>query len=261
MKSTYVAPFLLLFGAQAGSSDAILSSRSVNDARDNGGSLRVIFDEDKAGSVTADERIVVEDLIRQSATEVRELLPSLPDEIEVTVGVVDRDVDIVGGITGRADAPGEVRIDLSSVYPGGILAAARASLKSSVFHEFHHLYRGWTIRDNRYGPGIAVAAVNEGLADVFTETYTGIYFEAASGYPENADEWLAEIMLLPPDADYGTWMFAHPDGRTSIGYRVGRYIVHQAIRNSGKDVLALGEMSPDEILGLAQAATGQPATR
>jgi hypothetical protein len=48
-------------------------------------------------------------------------------------------------------------------------------------------------------------------------------------------------------------MFEHPDGRTSIGYRVGRYIVHEAMRNSGKDILALSALSPEEILNMAQS--------
>ena len=248
------ALLLLLLGGQANGPQSIHQRQSVNDTEVEQDSLRINFDVNGDSSFTAEERILIENIVRQTENEVRTLLPSLPDKIEVNVVIIDRDTDIVGGVTGRASAPGRVQIELSSVYPGGILAAARNTLTSSVFHELHHLYRGWTIRDNRFGPGIATAAVNEGLADVFAETYTGIYFEEASGYPDNVDEWLIEIMLLPPDADYGTWMFEHPDGRTSIGYRVGRHIVHQAMRNSGNDVLALGELSPDEILNLAQAS-------
>ena len=191
--------------------------------------------------------------IVKSERKVRSLLPNLPGEIEVKVVIIGRNTDIVGGVTGQAYAPGKVQIEISSVYPGGILAATRKSLASSIFHEFHHLARGWTIEGNRYGPGIPIAAVNEGLADIFTEEFTGVYFTEANSYPENADEWLSEILSLPLDADYGTWMFQHPDGRTSIGYRVGRYIVHQAMANSGKGVLELGTLSPEAILDLAQA--------
>jgi hypothetical protein len=48
-------------------------------------------------------------------------------------------------------------------------------------------------------------------------------------------------------------MGEHPDGRNSIGYRVGRYIVHQATANSGKSILELSELTPDEILALAES--------
>jgi hypothetical protein len=250
MKSTNLALLLLLLGVQAGCSEPIDQSQSPEDAEPVQDSLRIVFDDNGTSTFTAEERILIEDIIRQSENEVRKLLPSLPEKIEVSVVMIDRDTAVVGGVTGRANAPGKVQIEVSSVYPGGTLAAARRSLAGSVFHEFHHLYRGWTIQENRYGPGIPIAAVNEGLADVFTETYTGIYFEEAGRYPENVDEWLAEILLLPPDADYGTWMFEHPDGRTSVGYRVGRYVVHEAMQNSGMDVLALGDLSPEAILKL-----------
>lgn len=256
MKNTNLALFLLLAGAQASSTDAIYRGQIVDDAEVDRSPLRITFDESGERRFTAEEQILIDDIISRSEQEVRTLLPSLPEQIDVHVAIVDRDIDIVGGVTGRADAPGKVQIEISSVYPGGIAAAAKKALASSVFHEFHHLSRGWTIRENRYGPGIATAAVNEGLADVFTEAYTGVFFEAASSYPGNVDEWLAEVLRLPPDADYGTWMFQHPDGRTSIGYRVGRYVVHQAMHNSGKDVLALSELSPDEILELAQSPAG-----
>ena len=141
----------------------------------------------------------------------------------------------------------------SSVFPGGISAAAQSALSSTIFHEFHHLDRGWTIQGNKFGAGIPIAAVNEGLASVFAEEYTGVYFEAAFSYPENAAEWLEEILALPVDADYSTWMMGeHPDGRNSIGYRVGRYIVHQATANSGKSILELSSLAPKEILRLAE---------
>jgi len=168
---------------------------------------------------------------------------------------MDRDADIVGGVTGQAYAPGKVQIEFSSVFPGGISAAAQKALTSTVFHEFHHLDRGWTIQENKFGPGIPIAAVNEGLAAVFSEEYTGEYFEAAYAYPDDADKWLEEILALPRNADYSTWMMGvHPDGRNSIGYRVGRYIVHQASAHSGKSVLELSSLTPEEILRLAQAS-------
>ncbi|MFT7553665.1 MAG: hypothetical protein ACI9BV_004003 [Rhodothermales bacterium] len=48
-------------------------------------------------------------------------------------------------------------------------------------------------------------------------------------------------------------MMEHPDGRTAIGYRVGRYVIHQAAAASGKNVLELSELSPEEILGMVAA--------
>ena len=184
------------------------------------------------------------------ARSVRTLFPTLTETINVSVVIVDRDLNAVGGVAGRADAPGEVLIEISSRFPGGLSAAVEAGLSVSLFHEFHHLVRGWTMTQNRFGPGIAIAAVNEGLASVFAETYSGTTFDRFD-YPDDASDWLDEILSLPLDADYNAWMNDHPDGRIAIGYRVGRYVVHEAMRHSGQSVLELSTLSPEQILGLA----------
>jgi uncharacterized protein YjaZ len=258
MKKIFLVCLWLALSSQASYSDEGRRPQSSDMSSDGTDSLTITF---RAGSETGfsdDEKQLITDLIRRAEQEVSALLPTLPDVIEVTAMVIDRNVDIVGGVTGRADAPGKVLIEISSVFPGGITAAAQSALSSTIFHEFHHLDRGWTIHGNKFGPGIPIAAVNEGLASVFAEQYTGVYFEAAYSYPENAAEWLEEVLALPVDADYSTWMMGeHPDGRNSIGYRVGRYIVHQAIANSGKSILELSGLAPNEILRLAEKGSGK----
>jgi len=213
--------------------------------------LSILFDETGAAGFSDEDKQLITDIIIQSEKKVRKLLPTLPEEIEVTAVLIDRNVDIVGGVTGRADAPGVVLVELSSLFPGGVSAAAHSALSSTIFHEFHHLERGWTIQGNKFGPGIPIAAVNEGLASVFAEEFTGVYYEEAYSYPEDAFKWLEEILSLPKNADYSTWMMGeHPDGRNSIGYRVGRYIAHQAMAISGKNIIELSKLSPDEILAI-----------
>ena len=162
-------------------------------------------------------------------------------------------LDIVGGVFGRAEAPGLVTINLSTASKGGVIGSAKNALESSVFHEFHHLAMGWTMTENKYGnpAGIPIATVNEGLASVFSETYTEQYFAKAMGYPEDVHSWIAEILALQIDANYSHWVSGfHPDGRTVIGYRLGRYVVHQAQKESGKGILELSKLEPMEILSL-----------
>ena len=215
--------------------------------------LEVTFREDFL-VFSSHQKELIENTIRNSEERLRFLLPTLPDTIHITISLVDWDLEIVGGVSGRSDAHtpvGEVILWLSHSHPGGIDAAVEAGLISAIYHEFHHLARGWTIRNNRFGPGIPIAAVNEGLAVVFAEVYTGKK-EEGNQYPDSVQSWVKEILELPLDADYQQWVSGyHPDGRSFIGYRAGNYVIRTAMQRSGKDILELSELSPDAILGTA----------
>lgn len=217
------------------------------------GSPIITFQEEST-QFTNPQKELIREVVLSSEQEIRELLPSLPDSIQVTFEIVDWDLDVVGGVTGRTDTntPPFVAIQISEKYPGGVTKAVQAALKHTIFHEFHHLSRGWAIQDNVYGPGIPIAAVNEGLAVVFSEEYTHQTMEADSP-PEAtiADQWMKELLTLPIDANYQHWMFEHPDGRQSIGYRTGNYLIRKTMAKTGKNVLELSQHTPDEILEMA----------
>ena len=220
--------------------------------RDPKSGVDIMFDEDVYEFSQEDKQLIT-DIILQSEKEVRTLLPTLPKDIRLIISIIDRNIDEVGGVTGRAEThtPGEVIVEISNVFPGGVKEAVKTSLASTLFHEFHHIYRGWAIRDNKFGPGISIAMVNEGLAVAFSEIYTGNIFDGNS-YTDDTDNWVKEILLLPIDANYSQWVMGkHPDGRTSIGYRAGNYLIRNTIANSGKNILELSKLSPDEILSLA----------
>jgi hypothetical protein len=87
---------------------------------------------------------------------------------------------------------------------------------------------GWTIHGNKFGQGIDIATINEGLADVFAELQVG-YPHGSYTNTVDYDAWAKEILALPKNANYGQWMYAHPDGRAVIGYRTGAYLVKKAI--------------------------------
>ncbi len=215
--------------------------------------IDILFEDGKY-SFKKDNKQLITDIIVQSEKELRKLLPSIPEDIRLIVTIIDREINIVGGVTGRADThnpAGEIIIEISNVFPGGIVAASKRALRATLYHEFHHLSRGWTIKNNKYGPGISIAAVNEGLAVVFSELYTGV-IEEGNSYPEEVNTWVEEILKLPKNASYYKWVSGeHPDGRTAIGYRVGNYIIHEALSNSGKSILELSKLSPEEIITLA----------
>ena len=245
---------MLLFAVQSSGSIERRATQSAEVIPEKTSTLQILFEDREEGGFSDADKLLIRNIIVEAEKKVRVLLPTLPQVIEVTVVVIGRNIDEVGGVTGRANAPGMVSLELSNVFPGGVSAAARAALAPSVFHEFHHLDRGWTIQGNKFGAGIPIAAVNEGLASVFSEELSGAYFEEAYGYPDDVGQWLEEVLALPADADYNTWMNTHPDGRTAIGYRLGRYIVHQATAISGMNIIELSKVDPDEILEMVTGA-------
>ena len=208
----------------------------------------------KKGSDQLDEsdKLLVENIISDAETKIRNLLPTLPKDIKVVVSITEENVNQLNGINGRTERNNTalIFIEISKAYPKGITAAINDGLEILVYHEFHHLSRGWAIRDNKFKQGIDVAAINEGLAVVFSETFTNKKLEA-NAYTSNTESWVHEIIELRKNANYRKWMFEHPDGRTAIGYRTGNYIITKALQKSNKSILEISNLSPELIYSLA----------
>lgn len=208
--------------------------------------VRAAFADAEGMMFTAEQQGRIETILADAHAEVRRYFPQLTGELTVTFTPVDWPLDGVGGVTGRADAPGDIQIQIATGYPGGVDAAIEDGLRDALYHEMHHLVRGWTINENAFGPGIHIAAANEGLAVVFAETLTGEIHDGNRA-PENAEAWALEIRDLPLRSDYYQWMFEHPDGRTAVGYRSGSYLVRRAMEESGLSIVELTDRTPDEI--------------
>lgn len=212
----------------------------------------VVFQEESY-IFTEAQKATIKEFIVKTEKEVKTLLPKLPDSINVIVEFVDWDLDTVGGVTGRTESnnPPVVAIQLSNNYQDGAIDSLLSGIKSTIYHEYHHLSRGWAIQDNKFSYGIPNAMVNEGLAVAFAEQYTGAVYEANS-YTDHAHKWVKEILELPLNANYSDWVMGeHPDGRTFIAYRTGNYLIQKAISLSGKNILELSELMPDDIINIA----------
>ena len=237
---TLIIPVVIIFSCNSDSKKSPLAN------------VDVVFQEDSL-RFTEPQKAFIHDVISNSEEEIRDLLPKLSDSIKVIVEAVDWNLDIVGGVTGRTEknSPPLVMVQISNNYQEGIIDSVHSGLKTTIFHEFHHLSRGWAIQDNKFSYGIPNAMVNEGLAVAFTEIYTGNINEI-NAYTDEADSWLQEILDLPLDASYSDWVMGeHPDGRTYIGYRTGNFLTRKAMTMSGKNILELSELMPDEIIKLA----------
>ena len=208
--------------------------------------LVTVYETSEHGEFSDQEQNQITAILTETHTLVQDLMPDLSDDVTVTITPVDWPLEAVGGVTGRADAPGDIKLQISNSYPGGISGALEEGLAPAFIHELHHLVRGWTINDNQFGPGIQTAAINEGMAVVFSETVSGKHYPGNAS-PEDAVEWAGEIHTLPLNADYYQWMFDHPDGRQAVGYRTGAYIIREAMDVSDQTIVELSEMSPEEV--------------
>lgn len=201
---------------------------------------------------SAEEMALINERLDQIHATVDAWLPHVSDDVNVRVEPVNRPMlDMIGGVTGRADKPDEVLIEISVTYPGGIEGAVDAGLASTFAHELHHTAHGWTMQGNHYGHGIQIAVITEGLANVFAEELLGQASPEPMQPPAEVEEWALEILTLPQRANYGEWMFAHPDGRLAVGYRTGSWVVRRAMERSGLSIVELSERTPSTVWRLA----------
>jgi hypothetical protein len=212
--------------------------------------LEVGFD-DSAHHFTAEERETVTRIAVAAYEEVARLLPDLPDHVELVVGAgTSAQVIPETGEIGSATAPGVVSWVVDPSRPGGVDAIAGTSLRAALFHELHHLARGYVVTGGAPPTSFMDAVISEGLATAFQRDAAGASVPWGT-YPDDVAHWVDELLALPLDAPYQQWMFQHPDGRRWIGYRAGTYLVDRAIRASGRSAADLVRAPTAEVLALA----------
>lgn len=128
-------------------------------------------------------------------------------------------------------------------HPNDILTQARRTM----LHEMNHAARyNIPIWHNNF----LDSCILEGLATVFEREHCN-YIPLWSKYPKEVSDWLGEIRAKLDTLDRNEYMFEHPDGRKWIGYKVGTYIVDEAMKQSGKSIVELTQMECADILALA----------
>jgi hypothetical protein len=208
----------------------------------------------EGSAFTAPIKQRIEQVVSIAERDVRLFFPDMNNNIHFKVSLVEWDLSMVGGTTGRAQkhkGTAEIYLQFSTFNNASIEDAIDDGLRTLALHELHHIARGWAIEDNLFPYGIDIAAVNEGLAVVFAELLTGVSYPANQG-PKEVNDWVIEIMKLPRDANYMHWVSGqHPDGRMAIGYKAGRHIIYQALLNSDKNIIQLSHISIEDILKTA----------
>lgn len=211
--------------------------------------LPLFLDTDDQRLFPRDARAAIRKVCDATEPEVRALLPTLPATIELAAQTGSFVIPETGE-AGSAATPVRVNWTVDPSRPGGVAAVAQAQLRFTLFHEFHHLARGWVVRGGAPQTSFMDGVVSEGLATAF-ERDAGGRLPPWAQYSQEASAWVAELLELPLTAPYKQWMFRHPDGRRWIGYRAGTFIADQAIAASRASAAELVQVPTDEILRLA----------
>lgn len=194
-------------------------------------------------------RGVIKAICDHADSEIRALLPLLPERVEVAVQTGKRVIPQTGDV-GAAVSPQRVAWIVDGSRSGGAATIAHRHLRPTLFHEFHHLARGWVKTNHKQWPRFIDAAICEGLATAFERDFGGRNAPWAS-YPRDAADWVRELLELPPTASYSDWMYHHPDGRSWIGYRAGTFVADRAMAASGRSSADLVNASTAELLRMA----------
>ncbi|WEN14343.1 DUF2268 domain-containing putative Zn-dependent protease [Rhodanobacter sp. AS-Z3] len=214
--------------------------------------FKLIFD-DPHRHLSNDDRQIAEEICADTATELRTLLPALPKMVRLRIASRGRVIPQLG-FGARSNTKRSVSFSLDPTHPKGSAALLREHLRAALFHECHHLVRGWCFfggtRRKRFIDGV----VHEGLAVAFERDAAG-HAAPWTQYPSDVRDWVDELLALPVypilAKSYAKWMFHHPDGRLLIGYRAGLFIADRAIAASGLSAAELAQTSCEDILAMA----------
>lgn len=209
----------------------------------------LFLDTNDSRHFSKEARRAIEEVCAGAEPEIRAHLGELPRNIELACQTGTFVIPETGEM-GTAVAPNRVGWTVNANLPGGVPAIARAQLRFTLFHELHHLVRGWVMYGGAPRTSFMDGVVSEGLATVF-ERDIGGRKTPWGDYPEDVERWVVELLELPVYAPYNHWMFDHPDGRRWIGYRAGTYIADQAILASGLSAVELVLVPTDEVLRMS----------
>jgi len=123
--------------------------------------------------------------------------------------------------------------------------AILGSLQHMVFHEMNHAAR---FNLNIWHTTALDMCLLEGLAVVFERDYSGASPLWGLYDKKVIKDWVEEIRALPDGIVNDEYLYLHSDGRKWIGYKVGTYIVDEAMKKSGKTVIELTQMECKSIL-------------
>jgi hypothetical protein len=234
--------------------------------------VQIQFLETHPTRIDDEVRAVVTEVLTEARRDVVAALPGLTDPFVVTVRY-DLRVNATTGEMGRLVTDSWLDWAVDPDRETSALDIARARLRPSFVHESHHALRARLVPDAKPNPvglespvdrsllvpartdWLIQIAVEEGLATRFENDLCpdapSLGWQAYEGTPVAA--WTEELVAAGRGS-YLDWFFELPDGRQHLGYRVGAYVVDEAVRNSGRSAAELVGVPVVDILELAGIA-------
>jgi uncharacterized protein YjaZ len=189
---------------------------------------------------TPAERRVIARIADDAAREARQYLPALAKQITVRAQPGTRVIQELGAIAEVAP-PDYIVWTVDTSRPEGVEKIAESYLRIALLHECHHLVRLSALPGNT----LLDQVVSEGMATAF-ERDVGKWTAPWSQYPDNVASLVEEFLALPSEAARGEWVSRHPDRR--IRYKMGTYLVDQAMKKFGKTSEELAVTPTEEII-------------
>jgi hypothetical protein len=195
---------------------------------------------------TDEDAAAIADEVDRTEPEVRALLPALRRRVNLVVSTGSNVIPETGEV-GFAVSPDTVNWTVDPAR--GVANVARRHLRHALFHELHHCVRLIRV-PSYYTTDWYDGSVFEGLATVFEREagWSPPYGEYAV---DEIVQWADELFEQPVDDTFNHWKFQHPDGRRWISYRVGAWVVDEAIKRSGRTAADLVWESTQTIVELA----------
>lgn len=188
-------------------------------------------------------------ICRDTATELQRWLPDLPANVIVSFSQGHHVIPGLGYGAAALDRH-TIAFAVQPAIQNTVQQIFEKHLRHTLFHECHHLVRGWVKRGGLRRRHFIDGVICEGLASAFERDAAG-HASPWCDYPEAVHGWIDELLALPVGANYRHWMFRHPDGRQWIGYKAGTCIADLAMQRSGLDAARLVSTPTGQILELA----------
>jgi len=214
--------------------------------------LQIVFIDTDEYQFGSELKAQMRRIIEAADKEVRVLLPKLSTRMTVTVHPTDQIIPETGEV-GRAMDKNWISYFIDPNHKIPIEKIVDNSLRETYFHEASHCARYIT---QEWGVSIVFDAIFEGLGCVFERDYADGTPPWGEYDPNVIGEWTQELLALKSEGlDKDAWLFKLPDGRRWVAYRVGTYIVDQALKNNPNETAAtLNKKSAEAILKMSQVA-------